>query len=87
MSKGIKDPVDQQPDWKHIVACYIMFVMIGVIYKNKATLTSITCKGCAGYVAKLVTIRDSPSQVDFEDGTNWTRITIVNLEKEEDIAS
>jgi hypothetical protein len=53
---------------------------------NKESVRSATCRGYAVDAAKLFTLRGFPSPVDFQDETNWTRILVHNLEREEDIA-
>ena len=60
--------------------------MLGDNYCNLESLRSATCKGYATDAAKLFTLREFSSPVDFSDKTNWTTILINNLEREEDIA-
>ena len=66
---------------------YTRKVMTGFNYWNKSSLRSATCKGYALAVEKLFLLRNFPSPVDFTDETNWTKIIIHNLEREETIAS
>ena len=60
--------------------------MRGVNYLNKESVRSATCKGYALDAAKLFTLRGFPSPVNFSDESNWSRILVHNLEREEDIA-
>ena len=85
-AKHLEDPVGPQSGFQVIVACYIKYVMTGVNYLNKESVRSATCRGYAVDAAKLFTLRGFPSPVDFQDETNWTRILVHNLEREEDIA-
>ena len=67
--------------------CYLhKSVMLGNNYCSLESLRTATCKGCATDAAKLFTLREFSSSVDFSDETNRATILINNLEREEDIA-
>ena len=85
-AKGIPDPVGPDLGYRIVLAVYVKYVMTGVNYRNKKSVRSATCKGYALDAAKLFILRGFPSPVDFDDETNWTRILVHNLEREEDIA-
>ena len=60
--------------------------MKGINYLNKESVRSATCKGYALDAVKLFTLRGFPSPVNFSDDSNWSRILVHNLEREENIA-
>ena len=57
-SRHIKDPIGSDPDWMYVVAIYIKFVMMGVKYLNKSSVSSATCRGYALAVDKLLVLRN-----------------------------
>jgi len=80
------DPVGPQKGWAFVVACYIKYVMLGVNYKNIKIIRSATCKGYAESVSRLFALRGYPNPVDLADESNYTRLIVHHLEREEDVA-
>merc|ERR1712086_1116135 len=86
LAKLIVDPVGPESGWQFVLAIHVKYVMTGVNYLNKNSVRSATCKGYALDAARLFTLRNYPSPVDFSDPRCWTRIIVKNLEREEAIA-
>jgi hypothetical protein len=85
-AKYTLDPVGPEAGWQVVLAIYVKYVMTGVNYLNKDSVRSATCKGDAIDALRLFTLREFPSPVDFSDESNWIRILVHNLEREENIA-
>jgi len=57
-----------------------------VNYKNVKFIRSITCKGYAESVSLLFELRGHPNPADFADESNYTRMIVHHLEREEEVA-
>ena len=86
LAKHIVDPAGPNLGWQLVLTISVQYVMKDVNYLNKKCVWSATCKGYALDAAKLFTLRGFPSPVNFSDDSNWSRILVHNLEREENIA-
>lgn len=83
----VLDPVGNHPQYKHLVACFLMALIHGHNIRNKLKMRSKTIRKYAEAVNMLFTLRNVPPPYIPGDKANECHSLISGIKEEEDIAN